>query len=100
MQRLDLARNETARLSDARHTRIDCVDGVAWVTIDNDPRDVVLTRGQSFVVDRSADVIVCAIQGGAVVEVVQPQGRVVPFPVAAARRASRWSGWLRGAGAT
>ena len=36
MQRLDLAKNETARLADARNTRLDCVDGVAWITIDGD----------------------------------------------------------------
>jgi hypothetical protein len=98
MQRIDLAKNETTRLGDAYRTRIDCVDGVAWVTIDRDSRDVVLTRGQSFVVDRNEDVIVCAIQGRATVELQRP-GRVLPFPVQAARRPSArpsWPAWLRG----
>src|SRR3954454_8415194 len=48
--RLDLAKNEIARLTQAHSTRLDCVDGVAWITVDGDPRDIVLTRGQSFVI--------------------------------------------------
>jgi hypothetical protein len=89
--------NESGGLSDARHTRIDCVDGVAWVTIDNDLRDVVPDNAaQSFVVDRSEELIVCAIQGRRVVEVVQAAGscRALPRragarPVALVRGAAR-----------
>ena len=92
-QRLALAKNQTAHLGDARRTRLDCVDGVAWITIDGDPRDVVLTRGQSFVVDRGADVLVYGLQNGAVVD-VQPPGQVVPFP---ARRAARSPGTSKAA---
>ena len=92
-RRLDLAKNETARLAGAFRTRLECVDGVAWITIDGDPRDVVLTRGQSFVVDRDDEVLVYALQNGAVVE-VQPPGEVVPFPE---RRGARWLGARRAA---
>jgi hypothetical protein len=88
VQRLDLAKNETARLANAMRTRLDCVDGVAWITIDGDLRDIVLTRGQSFVVDRGEKVLVYGLQNGAVVD-VQPAGQVLPFPD---RRASRWLG--------
>ena len=70
--RLDLAKNEIARLTQAHSTRLDCLDGVAWITVDGDPRDVVLTRGQSFVIDRMSDVLVCAIQGHAAIDVHPP----------------------------
>jgi len=66
--RLTLRHNELARLAGARNTRVDCIEGTAWITIDGDRRDVVLSRGQSFVVDSSAPVLVHAIQGPAAVE--------------------------------
>src|SRR5436190_11651852 len=92
--RLDLAKNELATLRRACHTRLACLDGTAWVTIDNDPRDIVLTRGQSFVVESGDNVIVFAIDAGAVVD-VQPPGRPVACAPKAERRAS-WPSWLRG----
>jgi hypothetical protein len=92
--RLDLAKNELATLRQACRTRLDVLEGTAWVTIDNDPRDVVLTRGQSFLVESGNDVIVYAIDDGAVVD-VQPPGRPVRCQPQAARRPS-WPAWLRG----
>jgi hypothetical protein len=64
------------------------------VTIDEDTWDLMLTRGQSFVVDRNGAVLACAIQGSAVVDVLPP-ARVVPVP-ARARGVAR-PAWLRGA---
>lgn len=66
---LNLLRNQVAKLSRARDTQLRCIDGVAWITIDNQPRDVVLERGQSFVVDSNDDVIVFALLGPAAVEI-------------------------------
>jgi hypothetical protein len=93
--RLDLRKSDVVTLRHACRTRLDVLEGVAWVTIDNDPRDVVLTRGQSFVVDSSANVIVCALQGEAVVDVLGP-GRAVDCPPVPRARRPAWSGWLRG----
>lgn len=67
--RIALAHNQFARLADARGARVDVVDGHAWITIDGDRRDVVLSRGQSFVVDSRAAVLVHAIHGPADVAV-------------------------------
>ncbi|HJV59941.1 MAG TPA: DUF2917 domain-containing protein [Albitalea sp.] len=64
---LALGHNQIARLDQARGTRLECIAGVAWITIDRDRRDIVLSRGDSFVVDRSAPVIVHALQGPAAV---------------------------------
>jgi hypothetical protein len=66
--RVTLQHNQLARLGAARDTRVDCVDGVAWITIDGDRRDIVLSRGQSFVVDSMAPVILHAIQGPAALD--------------------------------
>jgi hypothetical protein len=34
---------------DAAGVQIACRDGSVWITLDNDPRDIVLEAGQSFV---------------------------------------------------
>jgi hypothetical protein len=65
---LNLPRNHTARLTRARDTHVKVVDGVAWITIDGQQRDIVLERGQSVVIDSNGDVIVFALQGPASVE--------------------------------
>lgn len=69
---LNLSRNATGRLQHAAATRLRVIDGVAWVTIDGDQRDIVLERGASFDVDSEADVIVSALGGPAAVEVQVP----------------------------
>jgi hypothetical protein len=91
---LTLQRDALARLVDACGTRVECVDGVAWITVDGESRDIVLTRGQSHVVDSSANVIVCAIHGPAAIEVhahadEAPCGRAVK-----ARQTGVWRGLL------
>jgi hypothetical protein len=91
--RLTLQHNELARFAGACDTRVDCVDGVAWITIDGDRRDIVLSRGESFVVDSSAPVIVHAIQGPAAVELHAKAGTSRCRP-AAVRPARRWHDWF------
>lgn len=60
--RIPLAARGLARLPDAQATRIVCEAGTVWITIDNDPRDIVLSSGQSFVVDRRAGVLMSALE--------------------------------------
>ena len=45
---------------------IDCLTGSVWVTLDNDPRDVVLGTGQSFRVDSNQRVLVLALEAARV----------------------------------
>ena len=87
---LSLEYNQLARLTDACGTRVDCVDGHAWITIDGDRRDIVLARGESFVVDSAAPVIVHALQGPAAVAV---HARAARCPQRPARRAGFWRRW-------
>jgi hypothetical protein len=86
--RLSLQHNQLARVARACGTRVECVAGVAWITLDRDTRDIVLTRGESFVVDRPTPLLVHAIQGPAAVVL---QARHAPCP--ARRRAPRGEGW-------
>jgi hypothetical protein len=58
-----LQRNQILRFDDALDARIECSSGFVWVTIDGDIRDIVLSGGDSFVVDSDAPVIVQAIKG-------------------------------------
>ena len=90
--RLDLRHNQLSRLLDACGTRIDCIDGSAWVTVDGETRDIVLSRGDSFVVDSRAPVIVHAIQGAATVA-LRAQASGCPRPVSRARPRD-WRGLL------
>lgn len=69
---LNLPRNAASRLSHAAASRLHVLDGVAWITIDGDQRDIVLERGESFDVDSEADVIVFALGGPVAVEVHAP----------------------------
>ena len=89
--RLDLQQDQVARLTQACRVRIACLAGTTWITIDGDPRDVVLERGESFVVDSNADVIVTALHGPASVVVRAPLGRA---PTPCDRPARRWPAWL------
>ena len=91
--RLILQHNEMARLDSVCNTRVECISGVAWITIDGDPRDVVLSRGESFLVESSAPVIVHAIQGATDVRLHEGAG-ATPCAKPAASRASWWRGWF------
>ena len=42
-------------------SRIACLCGTAWLTLDGDPRDIVLRAGESFLVDAEAPVMACAL---------------------------------------
>ena len=88
---LSLEHNQLARLTDACGTRVDCVDGHAWVTIDGDRRDIVLSRGDSFVVDSTAPVIVHAILGAAAVAL---HARAARCPRRPATRRGAWRRWI------
>ena len=55
------------RLQSARGTRVRSLAGTLWVTVDGDGTDHVLERGESWVVDSDAPVLVAPLQGTATV---------------------------------
>jgi hypothetical protein len=51
------------KIEESEHARIRCDDGMVWITQDGDPRDVVLSAGQQFTVDRPGQVVVFSLNG-------------------------------------
>jgi Protein of unknown function (DUF2917) len=58
---VQLGLGQSAHLAQVCGAELVCLDGTAWITIDDDPRDIILTPGQSHLVDSNAAVIVTAI---------------------------------------
>ena len=59
--RLLLERGQSTRLTDARQAHLASASGTLWVTIDNDPRDIVLEAGEGFDVKSSEPLLVCTL---------------------------------------
>jgi len=66
--RMLLERGQSTRLTDARQSRLASAGGTLWVTIDNDPRDIVLEPGEGFDVESSEPLLVFALGGPAVMD--------------------------------
>jgi hypothetical protein len=58
---------ELLDINDGEGFRVACLEGAVWLTQSNDPRDIVLHTGQSFVLDKSGLALVCAAAGPATV---------------------------------
>jgi len=48
----DLAPGEVVKLDGARGTMLHVTRGVLWITLEDDPRDVVVAAGDAFTIDR------------------------------------------------
>jgi hypothetical protein len=66
---ISLNMGELLDIQDGAGLRVKCLGGVVWITQSNDPRDIVLEAGQSFILDRRGLALVCASAGAAVVTV-------------------------------
>jgi hypothetical protein len=62
------------RMEGRKGLQITAVDGTVWLTQARDQRDVILTRGQSFILDRKGLAVVYALKDAAIV--VGPAGHV------------------------
>jgi hypothetical protein len=62
LEPLTLAARSLHRIEDARGTRVTCVAGAVWVTQERDPRDIILSPGQSMILDRPGTAIVFAFR--------------------------------------
>ena len=71
---IKLAARSVERLEGAKGQQITCLSGVVWVTQANDGRDIILTRGQSFIIDRKGLAVVMALKEAAIA--VGPAGHI------------------------
>lgn len=74
---LRLERTQSLRVCGALNTRIDCEDGCLWITQDNDIRDIVLQRGESFTLDRAGVAILYACSRSRFA-MREPMGAIAP----------------------
>jgi hypothetical protein len=47
-----------------------------WITIDGDPRDIVLDTGEGFSVDRGANILISALRADALIVLLDPVATV------------------------
>jgi len=59
---LSLAKRTIFTLPDAAGVGIECRSGSVWVTLDHDPRDIVLAPGERFEGDQHRRVLVSALE--------------------------------------
>lgn len=62
---ITLRKADVFRLAEAQGRRIESVLGRLWITIDGDPRDIVLDPGEGFSVDRDSAVLISSLRGDA-----------------------------------
>lgn len=63
---LRLERGQSTRLTETRATHLASAAGTLWVTIDNDPRDIVLEAGEAIDLWGDEAVLVSPLGGPAV----------------------------------
>jgi len=59
-------------IRDGEGLAVTCVEGVVWITQSDDPRDIVVNAGRSFVLDRPGLALVAAPIGPATITVRRP----------------------------
>jgi len=74
MQPIELPARALHSLADAKGSQITVTKGVVWVTQANDNRDLILSRGQSFIIDRDGLTVAFALKDAAFI--TGPAGHV------------------------
>ena len=96
-RRKSLRRRDTIVLENAAGTVIALDRGCLWVTLERDPRDVVLLPGMRFEIDRQGRTVIAA-EDDSRLRLISPVGAAQRAAAWAARAASRairqWSGRL------
>jgi hypothetical protein len=85
--RLCLQPKQLVKIRGGRGHSVVCQRGSVWVTQQGDPRDIVLTAGEAFTLDRGGVALLQALGPGAI-SIGQAQAQT---------RASRLSAWLKSA---
>jgi hypothetical protein len=69
---LCLATGQLIQVSDGEGLAVKCLEGSLWITQSNDTRDVALTAGQAFVLDKPGLALICAAAGPATLAIERP----------------------------
>jgi hypothetical protein len=83
--RLAVAAHRSLRLNAARGARLRAVQGTLWITIDDDPRDIVLEPGESFTVESDRPLVVMPLGACATLDV-----KSAASPSASTARLGSW----------
>src|SRR5580765_3192636 len=89
----DLSAGELVRLDGARGTTLRVTRGRLWITLENDPRDIVLAAGDSYTIDRGGLTLIEA-QDAAAVCVMAHYVDEIHHPAATKPRRNRVVAWL------
>ncbi len=95
----ELSAGEMIQLDGARGTTLRVTRGTLWLTLENDTRDIVLTAGDSFTIDRGGLTLVEA-QDSAIVCVLARHIDEVWIPSRRPGFAARVAEWFASVGAT
>src|SRR5690349_2739259 len=66
IQPVRLLARTVMRLEAAKGQQVTCLEGVVWLTQEHDNRDIILTRGQSFIIDRRGLAVAFALKDAAI----------------------------------
>jgi hypothetical protein len=88
IQPVQLPARTVHRLDGGKGLQITAVQGVVWVTQADDSRDIILSRGESFILDRKGLAVVYALKDAAIV--AGPAGHITAaaFDASAVRKAA------------
>ncbi|RZL87220.1 MAG: DUF2917 domain-containing protein [Variovorax sp.] len=86
---LSLAKRTIFTLPDAAGVGIECRSGSVWVTLDNDPRDIILEPGERYKGDTHRRVLVSALEPSCIT-VSGTQPAALPVHSSPARERSPW----------
>ena len=73
---VSLPARQLFEVADASVARITCTSGCLWLTLDDDPRDVILAPGDSFTGTEPRRALLYAFEPSAFLLGAQPQGTV------------------------
>ena len=62
LEPIALAARSVHRIENGRDMQVSCARGVVWITQERDPRDLILSAGQSVVLDRPGLAVVFAFK--------------------------------------
>jgi hypothetical protein len=85
-------------INDGQGLAVACIEGTVWITQSNDPRDIVINAGQSFLLDKQGLALVAAPAGQATIAVRRagPDACFGPIWSSKADRASDPKRWWSG----